>query len=105
MSEPSASVADNPEHSRYDVQVDGELAGFAAYRRLDDRLVFTHTEIDDRFGGRGLGSVLARDALDDVRRQGLLATPLCPFIAHFIRTHQEYADLVDAEHQDAVRPD
>lgn len=105
MSEPTATVADNPERSRYDLQVDGETAGFAAYRREDDRVVFTHTEIDDRFGGRGLGSVLARAALDDVRRRGLLATPLCPFIAHFIRTHQEYAELVDAEHRDTVRPD
>jgi predicted GNAT family acetyltransferase len=105
MSEPSATVADNPDRSRYEVRADGETAGFAAYRRLDDRLVFTHTEIDDRFGGRGLGSVLAREALDDVRRQGLLVTPQCPFIAHFIRTHQEYADLVDPEHADDVRPD
>ena len=40
-----------PEH-RYEAHVDGELAGFAVFR-LRDRIVFTHTEVDDRFEGQG----------------------------------------------------
>jgi len=87
------TVADAPDQSRYEARVDGKLAGFAAYTRRGTDVVFTHTQVDDDFEGRGVGSRLVRSALDDVRARGLLATPLCPFVAAFIADHQEYADL------------
>ena len=73
-----------PEH-RYEAHVDGELAGFAVFRMRGDRIVFTHTEVDDRFEGQGVGSKLARYALDDVRDRGSLrVVPQCPFIRSWI---------------------
>ena len=74
--------------------LDGDEAGFAAYQVNGDIVTFTHTEVDDRFEGHGVGSRLARAALDDVREQGKQVRPLCPFIARYIREHDEYADLV-----------
>ena len=72
-----------PEH-RYEAHVDGELAGFAVFRLQGDRIVFTHTEVDDRFEGQGVGSQLARHALDDVRSRGSLqggaAVPVHPVV-------------------------
>lgn len=88
------TVADAPDQSRYEARVDGKLAGFAAYTPRGTDVVFTHTQVDDDFEGQGVGSRLVRSALDDVRARGLLATPLCPFVAAFIADHQEYADLV-----------
>jgi predicted GNAT family acetyltransferase len=94
---PSAvTVADVPQRMRYEVQVDGQLAGFANYRRRGGQVVFTHTEVDDAFEGQGLGSKLAKGALDDARSRGLRVVPQCPFIAEWIRRHADYADLVDA---------
>ncbi|HEX7444673.1 MAG TPA: GNAT family N-acetyltransferase [Acidimicrobiales bacterium] len=87
-------VARNSEANRYEIRVGAALAGFAAYRPGVDRLVFTHTEIDPAFEGRGLGSRLATEALDDVRRRGLKLVPQCPFIRAFIDQHPAYADLV-----------
>lgn len=89
-----AEVLNNAEAGRYEVSFDGEPAGFAAYRLRDNRVVFTHTEVDSAFEGHGLGSSLARGALDDVRERGLRAVPLCPFIAAYIERHPEYQDLV-----------
>src|SRR5262245_30650845 len=89
------AVQDAPERHRYEVTVDGELAGFAVYEdRADGVRVFTHTEVDDAYEGRGVGSALARGALDDVRASGGRLVARCPFIAAFIRRHDEYADLV-----------
>ncbi len=86
-----------PEH-RYEAHVDGELAGFAVFTMRGDRIVFTHTEVDDRFEGQGVGSKLARYALDDVRDRGSLrVVPQCPFIRSWIEKHPEYADLVSGE--------
>jgi uncharacterized protein len=90
----SVEVVDNPAQGRYEVRVDGALAGFAAYRDEGDRLVFTHTEVDDAYEGQGLGGRLAAGALDDVRRRGLLVVPRCPFIRAWIERHPDYADLV-----------
>ena len=54
------TVHDVAERSRFEVHVDGRLAGLAQYRLTDPGLiVFTHTEIDDAFEGRGLGSTLS----------------------------------------------
>ena len=98
MSESSAEgvqVRDRPDRSRYVAEVGGAQAGFAAYRlRGSDVIVFTHTEVDPAFEGQGVGSALARDALDDVRRRGLHLIALCPFISAYIRRHPEYADLI-----------
>lgn len=88
-------VAHNPEASRYEIRVDGVLAGFADYRTRPGRIVFTHTEISEEFEGRGLGSRLVREALDSARAAGVTVTPLCDFVADYIRRHPEYEDLVD----------
>ncbi|HET9608711.1 MAG TPA: GNAT family N-acetyltransferase [Acidimicrobiales bacterium] len=91
----ATDVQDAPDRSRYEVTVDGELAGFAEYRDLDGARVFTHTEVFDAFEGHGVGSALAQGALDDVRRSGRRLVALCPFVAAYIEHHDEYADLVD----------
>ena len=44
--------------------------------------------------GKGVGSALAKGALDAVRAGGLGVEPRCPFFASYIRRHKEYADLV-----------
>jgi predicted GNAT family acetyltransferase len=90
-----ADVRDAHDDTRYEVTVDGELAGFAAYRDVDGARVFTHTEVFDGFEGKGVGSALAKGALDDVRVSGRRLVALCPFIAAYLDRHDEYAELVD----------
>jgi predicted GNAT family acetyltransferase len=93
------SVADEPENNRYAVTVCGEPAGGAYYEHRDGRVVFTHTEVDPTWEGRGVGSALARAALDDVRHTGRHAIPLCSFIAGWIRKHPDHLDVVDEHHR------
>jgi uncharacterized protein len=93
----ATDVLDVPARSRYEVTVDGELAGFTEYREVEGVRVFTHTEVFDDFEGKGVGGALARGALDDVRAGGRRLVALCPFIAAYLERHPEYADLVDAE--------
>jgi hypothetical protein len=44
-----------------------QVARTAEYHRLGDTVAFTHTMVERGFEGRGLGSLLARGALDAVR--------------------------------------
>jgi predicted GNAT family acetyltransferase len=88
-------VTDNPGRNRYEAHLDGVLAGFAEYQLADQLIVFTHTEVDRAHEGKGVGSALARFALDDVRDHGgrrVLA--LCPFIKAWVLRHPAYADLL-----------
>lgn len=95
-------VRNNEADVRYEAVLDGHVAGFAEYHRREDRVVFTHTEVAPQAEGRGVATALIEAALDDVRRQGKLAVPLCPFVTAYIRKHTEYADLVPAEYRAAV---
>ncbi|MGC4952891.1 GNAT family N-acetyltransferase [Actinomadura citrea] len=90
----STEITDNAEQGRYEIRVDGDLAGFAEYERGEGAVVFTHTEVDSAFEGKGVGSALARGALDDVRAKGRSVVPLCPFIKKWIGKHPDYQDLV-----------
>ena len=87
-------VVDRPEAERYELLVGGSAAGAIAYRSRPGRVVMLHTEVDPQHEGEGLGSRLVAGALDDVRARGLSVTPLCPFVAAYIRRHPEYGDLV-----------
>ena len=87
-------VRDAPDRSRYELLDDGEVVGFADYRDDGTTVLFPHTVINaDRRGG-GLGAVLVRNALDDVRAKGRTIVATCWFVAEFVDLHPEYADLV-----------
>ncbi len=94
MADPDTAVADNPAEHRFEMRVDGELAGFAAYRDRDGVRSFTHTEVDDAFEGQGVGSRLVRGALDATRDAGMSVLPFCPFVRGWIGKHPDYLDLV-----------
>ena len=87
-------VTDNPLGHRYEVWLGDRLVGVSQYTLADDRIVFVHTEIDAEVEGLGIGSRLAKGALDDVRRRGLRLVAECPFIAGWLKRHADYADLV-----------
>jgi uncharacterized protein len=93
--EATVTVRENPGEHRFEALTEpGVVAGFAAYQRSGDRVVFTHTEVDDAFEGQGVGSTLVRGALDAVRGEGVRVEAQCPFVRSYIERHQEYADLL-----------
>ena len=87
-------VADNPGDHRYEAWLGDRLVGVSEYELRDGRLVFVHTEVDPSVEGLGIGTRLARGALDDVRQRGLRIKVECPFIASWLKRHREYEDLV-----------
>jgi predicted GNAT family acetyltransferase len=82
----------------YAITVDGAHAGLVAFEEQGGSVVMTHTEIDEAFGGQGIGGQLAQAALDDVRARGLTVVPMCSFIAGWIDKHPDYSDLVQGAH-------
>ncbi len=88
-------VTDHPERHRYEITVDGVRVGLLTYTRSTGVITMLHAEIDPGRGGEGLGTALARGALQDARAQGLSVRPVYPFVAALIARHpDEFADLV-----------
>ncbi len=88
-------VVDVPERSRFVLERDGETIGKALYRRSPGVITFTHTEVDPAIQERGLGSQLAKAALDAVAAEdGTRVVAQCPFIAAYIERHPEYQPLL-----------
>jgi len=90
----TVDVRDVPEEQRYEATAGGELLGVAHYERQDDVLVLTHTVVEPAAKGQGVGSALARTALDDARSAGERVLPQCEFMAAWIERHPDYADLL-----------
>ena len=90
----TVEIAHDEEVGRFEIRVDGELAGFAAYERTPEVAVFHHTEIDPRFRGRGLARRVTAAALEFARDTGLTVEPVCPFVRAFIEEREEYQDLL-----------
>ena len=90
-------IAHEPDRSRYVLKRGDRVIG-ETYYDMGPRgeIVFTHTEIDDSLQEKGLGSMLARGVLDDVRATSdAKVVAKCPFIYKFLATHPEYKDLTD----------
>jgi predicted GNAT family acetyltransferase len=98
MSEPSpAATVERVDAERlYQIVIDGGRAGLVAYRDRDNQRVFYHTEVDDAFAGQGLASRLVQHALTDTRSAGKRIVPVCPYVAAFLKRHDEFADITDA---------
>jgi uncharacterized protein len=94
MDTAALAVRDNARELRYELTRDDEVLGFIRYRREPDAVVLVHTDVDPALEGQGLGSVLVKGALDDLRERGLRVVPVCPFVRAYLRRHPEYADVV-----------
>jgi uncharacterized protein len=101
----AVQVRDVPERDRYEAVAGDTVAGFIEYREANGDLAVLHTEVSDEFEGKGIGSALARGALDDLRAKGVKVRPFCPFVAGWISRHQEYLDVVADGYRDRVMPD
>jgi predicted GNAT family acetyltransferase len=97
---PDVTVTHEPSTERYEAKLGDEVAGFAIYREKPGLIAFVHTEVDPKFEGQGVGSALAKGALEDARARELAVLPFCPFFNGYIQRHAEYADLVPANYQE-----
>ena len=88
------TVSLNADKQRYEILVDGTLAGITQAVEDGEIVTMPHTKVFDEFEGQGLASALVTGALDDIRARGLKIVAECPYVANFVVKHPEYADLL-----------
>ena len=90
-------VVDNPERRRYEARLGDRVLGHVDYDldAAEGRIVLVHTHVPPEAEGQGVGSHLAKGALQDVRARGLKLTVECEFIGAYVKRHRpDYEDLV-----------
>ena len=101
MSAAEITVVDNPAAQQFQANVEGHVA-FAEYRMIRGAIMFTHTEVPEALGGRGIGSALVKAGLKAAREQGLKVMPVCPFFAAWFGKHPEDRDLLHPSYKTAL---
>ena len=90
-----ASTTVTAERQRYTIAVDGETVGFAEFADRGEQRVFYHTVIDPAFGGRGLATILVKEALDATRADGKRIVSACSMVDTVLKKHPEFDDITD----------
>lgn len=92
----SYTLIDNEAKKQYEFHIDGDLARIE-YIKAQGKIFLTHTEVPEKFEGKGIGSALAKQALDDIQQKGLQLVPLCPFVSAYLNRHPEYNSLIESK--------
>lgn len=91
---PSPEVLHRPESSRYEILVDGSLAGWVLYEVRDGVTVLVHTEVLPGNEGRGLAGVLVGGAIADIVARGGRFAATCEYVQHWLTTHHAFDDAL-----------
>ena len=89
----SLKLTNHVEKKFFAAELDGHR-GRVEYMLVQDRIIYTHTEVDPALEGKGIASQLVRYALEYARQEELRIMPLCPFVAGYMKRHPEYHDLL-----------
>jgi len=90
-------VIDDAAKSRYEARLGERVLGIVDYELNADagRIVLVHTEVRPDAEGMGVGSRLAKGALEDIRARALHVTVECPFVTVYLKRHpDEFQDLL-----------
>ena len=97
MNNPSSvqdlNIVHDEQKRRFETSIDGHT-GYISYQAHDGKLIYDHTIVPQKLGGRGVGSALVQHALDYARQHDKKVVPQCSFVASYISKHPEYQDLV-----------
>lgn len=87
-------VRNLPERSRFELELDGEVAVLVYELHGDDQVALTHTVVPAAHEGKGVGSALVVAALDWAVAEGRTVVPVCTFVQSWLARHPERADVV-----------
>lgn len=99
------TVVRDDEAGQFEVRLGDDVAGYAQFVREPgggpELWRFTHTVVDPRFEGQGIGSLLVRSVLAEARGLGAGILPQCPFVRAYLERHPDDVDLVPQDQRAA----
>ncbi len=84
----TVEVKHEPDRSRFEAEVDGQLA-YLDYRRTGDTVVMPHTVVPREIEGRGVAGELTRTAVAWAREQSLEIDAQCSYVRGWLAEHPD----------------
>ncbi|WP_239025049.1 GNAT family N-acetyltransferase [Rhodoligotrophos defluvii] len=82
----SGEVRDNPDRSRFELEVDGQIVR-ADYRRHGSSVIITHVEAPPSLRGTGAADRLMRGIVAMAEQEDWQLVPVCGYAAAWLRHH------------------
>lgn len=86
---------DDGKHGVAEAFWNNDLAGKMTYTWAGEtKIIIDHTEVDERFSGRGIGKHLLNVLVEFARERNLKIMPLCPFARAMFEKNQDLSDVL-----------
>jgi predicted GNAT family acetyltransferase len=86
-------VPERVESGRFEIERDG-LVATLDYTLDNNVLTLLETEVPEALRGTGIAGALAQSALEWARERHRKVDVVCPYVAGYLQSHPEFADLV-----------
>ncbi len=93
------TIVDHPAKNRFVMSFPRGEA-FAVYRRLNDYLVVSHTEVPAAFRGQGIGERLVEGIFRLAREGSQRIVPACSFVAEWAHRHTDFQDVLASRYEE-----
>lgn len=87
-------MKDNTAEKQFEWSFDGRTAYIEYIINNKGMIFLTHTEVPAGLEGKGVGSKIVKEALEEAEKRELQVVPLCPFVAAYIRRHPKWKRLL-----------
>lgn len=82
-------------HGSWWIYADEQRAGLMDYSVLDEATIrIDHTEVDQRFSGKGFGRILVMAAVEDARKHSYKIIPACSYAGNVFLKTPELKDVL-----------
>lgn len=87
-------INNNEQLNRFEASLEDEKAFINYKKESDGTFILTHTEVPQKFEGKGVGSRLVKQTLEKIKANGNKLESSCPFVSSYIERHPEYRELI-----------
>lgn len=86
-------VIDNKQQGQFQILLPDAIA-FLEYRWHNGAMALMHTEVPEKYNGKGIAGHLAKYAFEQAKANGYKVMVYCPFVGVYLKRHKEYEELV-----------
>lgn len=88
----------NEAANQFELNIDGQTA-FIEYFFEGNKIYLTHTEVPEDLQGQGIGTKLALQTLQYIKKHHWIVVPQCAFVSAFIDNHPQWRSILSEGYQ------
>ncbi|EPR66417.1 GNAT family N-acetyltransferase [Cyclobacterium qasimii] len=89
------AIKHKPEQKRFELELENGRSAFILYKRNKDHLDLIHSEVPESLRGQGIGKDLVLKTLEQIEKEGLTATAICPYIKAVVAASDKWKNIVN----------